>query len=128
RGEASFLGEADDYIYTRVGNPTVDVLQERIARLEGGESALAFSSGMGAISAVLLALIKANDHIVCSPGVYGSTFGFLSLLKEKFAIDIEFSNLKSEAEVKQAIKENTACIYIETPINPTMQLIDLQLV
>ncbi|HLS65587.1 MAG TPA: methionine gamma-lyase [Pseudogracilibacillus sp.] len=128
RGEASFLGEADDYIYTRVGNPTVDVLQERIAQLEGGESALAFASGMGAISAVLLALTKAEDHVVCSPGVYGSTFGFLMLLKEKYGIEVTFSNLQSEEAVREAIKPNTTCMYVETPINPTMQLIDLQLV
>src|SRR5699024_10360526 len=74
-GEKCFSGEADGYIYSRLGNPTVKALEEKIATLEGGERGLAFSSGMGAISAVLVALTKANDHVLCSSGLYGCTFG-----------------------------------------------------
>src|SRR5690625_5228730 len=127
-GEKSFLGEEDGYIYTRLGNPTIDVLEKRIAQLEGGESALAFASGMGAISAVLISLTKANDHVLCSSGLYGCTFGLLMMMKEKYNMTVDFSDFRSKEEIRRQIKKETACIYIETPINPTMQLVDLQLV
>lgn len=128
-GERSFLGEDDaGYIYTRIGNPTVHVLEERIAALEGAESGLAFGSGMGAISGVLIALTKANDHILCSSGLYGCTFGLLMMMREKYNISVDFSEFTSKEEVRKQIKPETSCIYIETPINPTMKLIDLQLV
>lgn len=127
-GERSFLGEEEGYIYTRLGNPTVQVLEKRIAELEGAESGLAFSSGMGAISAVLIALTKANDHVLCSSGLYGCTFGLLMMMKEKYNMTVDFSDFTSKEEIRSQIKKETACIYIETPINPTMQLIDLQLV
>src|SRR5699024_1309268 len=113
---------------TRIGNPTVQVLERRIAELEGAQSGLAFSSGMGAISAVLIALTKANDHVLCSSGLYGCTFGLLMMMKEKYNMTVDFSDFTSKEEIRSQIKEETACIYIETPINPTMQLIDLQLV
>src|SRR5699024_1471677 len=127
-GEASFAGEVDAYVYARMSNPTVDILQKRIAELENGEQGLAFASGMAAISASIIALTKANDHILCSSGLYGATYGLFMTLQEKYNIAVEFSNLDSEATIESQIKENTSCIYIETPINPTMTLIDLQLV
>lgn len=127
-GEQSFQGETNSFIYSRIGNPTVQVLEKRMAELEGGEKGLAFSSGMGAISAILIALTKANDHVLCSTGLYGCTFGLLMMMKEKYNIGVDFSNLDTEAEIREKIKPETTCIYVETPINPTMQLIDLALV
>lgn len=127
-GEKRFAGDEDGYIYSRLGNPTVTVLEDRIATLEGGEKGLAFSSGMAAISAVLVALTKANDHILCSVGLYGCTFGLLSMLEKKYNISSDFSPMRSKDEIKSLVKPETACIYIETPINPTMQLIDLKMV
>jgi len=124
-GANRFAGMEEGYIYSRLANPTVTVLEERMAQLEGGEAALAFASGMAAVSAVLIGITKANDHILCSKGVYGCTFGLLELLKEKYHIDYTFSDLSSEEEITSNIKETTTCIYIETPINPTMSLIDL---
>lgn len=126
QGERRFAGEEKGYIYSRLGNPTVSVLEQRIARLEGGEKGLAFSSGMAAISAVLFALTKAKDHILCSVGLYGCTFGLLMMMKEKYGIDSDFSAMETEEEIRSLIRPETACIYIETPINPTMQLIDLE--
>ncbi|TMU85930.1 methionine gamma-lyase [Bacillus sp. BHET2] len=128
QGENRFAGEEEGYIYSRLGNPTVSILEDRMASLEGGEAALAFGSGMAAVSAVLLSLTKSGDHILCSQGVYGCTFGLLQLLEEKFAIGHDFSSMSTEEEIREKITENTTCIYVETPINPTMQLIDLQLV
>lgn len=128
QGERRFAGEEAGFVYSRLGNPTVKILEERMAILEGAEKALAFSSGMAAVSAVLFSLVKSGDHIVCSQGVYGCTFGLLELMKEKFQIDHDFSRMDSKESVRKAILPNTACIYIETPINPTMQLVDLQMV
>ncbi|MBO1513033.1 methionine gamma-lyase [Metabacillus bambusae] len=128
QGANRFAGVEDGYIYSRLSNPTVTVLEERMAQLEEGEAALAFGSGMAAVSAVLIGLTKANDHILCSRGVYGCTFGLLRMLQEKYQIDHTFSELATTEEIISKIQENTTCIYIETPINPTMKLIDLELV
>lgn len=128
QGERRFAGDEEGFIYSRLGNPTVHVLEERIARLENGEKGLAFSSGMAAISAILTYLTKANDHLLCSVGLYGCTFGLLMMMKDKYNISSDFSAMRTEEEVRSLIRPETACIYIETPINPTMQLIDLQMV
>lgn len=128
QGEKRFAGEEEGFIYSRLGNPTVKILEERVAVLEQGEAGLAFSSGMGAVSAVLVALTKTGDHILCSHGVYGCTFGLLELLREKYGIDHDFSLMDSKESLEQEIRPNTACIYIETPINPTMKLVDLEMV
>ncbi|HLR15733.1 MAG TPA: methionine gamma-lyase [Bacillota bacterium] len=128
QGERRFAGEEEGYVYSRLKNPTVAVLEERIAALENGERGLAFGSGMAAISAVLIALTKANDHILCSVGLYGCTFGLLQMMEEKYNITHDLSALESEEVVRASIRLETALIYIETPINPTMKLIDLEMV
>ncbi|WP_332697106.1 methionine gamma-lyase [Halalkalibacter lacteus] len=128
QGAKRFAGEEKGYIYSRLSNPTVSILEERIARLEGGEAALAFASGMAAVSAALIGITKMNDHILCSKGVYGCTFGLLQMLKEKYNIDHHFHNMISAEGILSNIRENTTCIFIETPINPTMRVIDLELV
>ncbi|MFC0270318.1 methionine gamma-lyase [Metabacillus herbersteinensis] len=126
--ERRFAGDEEGPIYSRLGNPTVQMLEQKMAVLEEGEAALAFGSGMGAVSAVVLSLVNAGDHILCSKGVYGCTFGFLNMLHEKFNVSHTFSNLTNELEIESQLSNYTTCIYIETPINPTMQLIDLALV
>ncbi|MCL7746618.1 methionine gamma-lyase [Halalkalibacter alkaliphilus] len=128
KGAKRFAGQEPGYIYSRISNPTVSVLEERIAQLEEGEAALAFGSGMAAVSSALIGITKANDHILCSKGVYGCTFGLLQLLDEKYNIHSTFSNLSSAEEINNSIQENTTCIYVETPINPTMKVVDLELV
>jgi methionine-gamma-lyase len=127
-GERRFAGEEPGYIYSRLGNPTVRMLEERIASLENAEGGLAFGSGMAAVSAVLMYLIKSGDHILCSEGVYGCTFGLLKMLEEKFAIEHDLLPLDSLEQIQQAIRPNTTVIYIETPINPTLKLIDLEMI
>ncbi|MEH7127458.1 methionine gamma-lyase [Neobacillus drentensis] len=128
QGEKRFAGQEEGFIYSRLGNPTVKILEERMAVLEQGEAGLAFSSGMAAVSAVLVALTKTGDHILCSKGVYGCTFGLLELLKGKYGIEHDFSIMDSTERLEREIRPNTACIYIETPINPTMKLVDLEMV
>ncbi|TPV43611.1 methionine gamma-lyase [Bacillus dicomae] len=126
QGEASFAGVDPSYIYSRLGNPTVKLFEERMAVLEGGEEALAFGSGMAAISATLIGFLKAGDHIICSNGLYGCTYGFLEVLEEKFMITHSFCDMKTEDDVENKIRPNTKVIFVETPINPTMKLIDLK--
>lgn len=128
QGERRFAGMEDGYIYSRLGNPTVQVLEEKIAALEGGEAGLAFGSGMAAVSAVLFALTKTDDHILCSQGLYGCTFGLLQLMKNKYRITHDFCEMDTEEQVRKMIRPETTCIYVETPINPTMKMIDLQMV
>ncbi|MED3393885.1 methionine gamma-lyase [Bacillus wiedmannii] len=126
QGEASFAGVDPSYIYSRLGNPTVKLFEERMAVLEGGEEALAFGSGMAAISATLIGFLKAGDHIICSNGLYGCTYGFLEVLEEKFMITHSFCDMETEDDVENKIRPNTKVIFVETPINPTMKLIDLK--
>ncbi|WP_449537266.1 methionine gamma-lyase [Ferdinandcohnia sp. Marseille-Q9671] len=126
QGEARFAGAEEGYIYSRLGNPTVKLLEDRIALLENGEAGLAFGSGMAAVSAVLLSLTSSGDHILCSQGLYGCTFGLLQMMKEKYNIEHDFSIMEDEEEIISKIRQDTKLIYIETPINPTMKLIDLQ--
>ncbi|WP_203362081.1 methionine gamma-lyase [Bacillus sp. REN10] len=128
QGEKRFAGEEEGYIYSRLGNPTVRALEERIAELEGAEAGLAFGSGMAAVSAILFALTRAGDHIICSQGIYGCTFGLLTLMKEKYAIEHDFCAMETKEQIQQLIRPETVCIYVETPINPTMKLIDLEMV
>ncbi|AYC30802.1 methionine gamma-lyase [Paenisporosarcina cavernae] len=127
-GEKRFSGEEDGMIYSRLGNPTVRVLEEKMAELENGAACLAFGSGMAAVSTVLLHTTKANDHVLCSRGIYGCTFGLLELLEEKYSITHTFHPLDTADSIEAAIQPNTTVIYVETPINPTMELVDLELV
>lgn len=127
-GERRFAGEEEGYIYSRLGNPTVKILEERMAALEQGEAALAFGSGMAAVSAVLVSLTKTDDHILCSQGIYGCTFGLLQMMQEKYGVKHGFSAMASREELVAALTPETVCIYVETPINPTMRLVDLEMV
>lgn len=125
-GEARFAGEESGYIYTRLGNPTLAIFEEQMAALEGAEAGLAFGSGMGAVSAVIIGLVKSGDHLVCSEGMYGCTFGLISMLKEKFNVDFTLVDMTNLEKVKEAIKPETKLLYIETPINPTIRVVDLK--
>ncbi len=128
QGENRFNGSEEGMIYSRLGNPTVQLLEERIAMLEGGEQGLAFGSGMAAVSAVLLHYVKDGSHILCSKGIYGCTFGLLNWLEQKFNVTFDLCDMGSEEDIQEKMKENTACIFLETPINPTMEIIDLKTV
>lgn len=125
-GENRFAGNTEGNIYSRLGNPTVRVLEERMAEIEHGEGALAFGSGMASVSAILIYLTKANDHVLCSRGIYGCTFGLLEIMEEKYGITHDLVPMTTEEEIEAAIKPETVCIYVETPINPTMELVNLE--
>ncbi|WP_139491587.1 methionine gamma-lyase [Brevibacillus dissolubilis] len=127
-GGQRFAGHAPGYIYSRLGNPTVTVFEDKIAELEGAEAGLAFASGMAAISAVLMALVKTGDNILCAKNLYGCSYGFLNLLQERFGITYTLADLSDEMSIRSAITPETKVIYLETPMNPTMLLVDLALV
>ncbi len=125
-GAALFAGEEEGYVYTRLGNPTQAALEREVAFLEGGEAALAFASGMAAISGVILYLCRNGDNLVSSDTVYGGTH---NLYKETLPLwDIEAREVDATnlANVEAAIDERTRLIFIETPANPTLSIVDIQ--
>lgn len=125
QGAARFAGQESGYIYTRLGNPTVTALEEKMADLEGGEAALAFASGMAAISAVLFALVGPKDHILTLDTLYGCTHAFLHKILGKFGVEVSPVDASVPELVERAIRPNTRVLYLETPANPTMKLVDL---
>lgn len=125
QGGSRFAGEEGGYIYSRLGNPTTNLLEEAVAELEGGEAGVAFASGMAAISAVLVALVRTGDHVLVSRGVYGCTYGLLDMLRDRFGVRYTMADLGTEAAVRRSVEPNTKVIYLETPINPTMELVDI---
>ncbi len=124
-GMARFAGTAPGYIYTRVGNPTASVLESRLASLEEGEAALATSSGMGAITAVIWTLLKSGDEIVADKTLYGCTFALLHHQLERFGIVTRSADLTKPEELKAALSPKTRLVFTETPSNPNMRVIDI---
>lgn len=120
-----FSGEIPGYDYTRAGNPTVRVFEEKIAALEGGEDAVATSSGMGAISSVLLGVLKSGDHLVCGNTIYGCTDVVMREILPDLGVTATFVDTGDVAAVEAAIQPNTKMIYFETPANPTLHVTDI---
>lgn len=125
-GAKRFLGEEEGYIYSRLSNPTLTVAEEKVAILENGEKALATSSGMGAISATLWTLLKAGDHVLADKTLYGCTYAYISHGLTKFGVEVDFVDMSDLEEVKIKLKDNTKVIYLETPANPNLKIVDIQ--
>lgn len=119
-------GEAEGVYYGRYGNPTSRTLEKKIAALEGGEDALGVSSGMAAISIALLGFLKHGDHVLVTKDVYGGTYNFLTSLAPRFGIECDFVDCTDTAAMLQAIKPNTKAVYIETPSNPKLTILDIK--
>jgi len=126
QGGNRFALEEEGYIYSRLGNPTNSVLEEKLAILEGGEAAMSMSSGMGAVSSALWTALKAGDHIVASKTLYGCTFAYLSHGLTRFGVEITFVDTKNPQNVKDAMRENTRVVYLESPANPNLDLSDIE--
>ena len=126
QGGRRFALEEAGYIYTRLGNPTTTVLEDKIAALEEGEAAVATSSGMGAISSTLWTVLKAGDHIVTDKTLYGCTFALMCHGLTRFGIEVTFVDTSNLDEVKNAMKKNTRVVYLETPANPNLKIVDLE--
>ena len=125
QGGERFAGNEPGYIYTRLGNPTTAELERKMAILEGAEAAAATASGMGAVSAALLANLQMGDHLVASNAVYGCTYALMTTQFARFGIEVSLVDFSSVAEIEAAIKSNTKVIFCETPVNPHLQVFDL---
>ena len=123
---ARFSGAESGNIYARFTNPTVRYFQERLAALEGGESCVATSSGMSAILAVMLGLLKAGDHVICSRSVFGTTTVLLQNYVAKFGVDVSFVDLTDLSAWDAAIRPNTRLFFAETPANPLTEIADIR--
>lgn len=121
-----FTGKQAGNIYSRFTNPTVDVFQQRLALMEKGERCLAFASGMAAIMAVGMGLLKAGDHIVSSRSVFGNTILMFENYFGKFGVSTDFVTLTDLTAWEAAIKPNTRFLYLETPSNPLIEIADIQ--
>lgn len=126
QGARRFAGEEEGYIYTRLGNPTLTELEAKVAALEGGEAAIGAASGMAAISTALVTLLKKGDHIVAGDALYGCTHSFISEILPQYGIEVTMVDTSNLENIENAMKPNTKVIYVETPANPTMKLVDLE--
>lgn len=126
QGGARFAGKENGYIYSRLGNPTVSVVEKKMALLENGEACVATGSGMGAIASTLWTIIKAGDHILADKVLYGCTFALLNHGLTKFNVEVEFIDTSDLELVKKSIKDNTKVIYLETPANPNLKICDIK--
>ncbi len=113
-------------IYTRIGNPTVAVLEERLADIDGGLAAVCYASGMAAISTLMLTLLKKDDHIVVSNTLYGGTVSLFSDFLPRFGIKIDYVDIDMLEEVEKSINENTKLLYAESIGNPKLNVADLE--
>ena len=124
-GGARFAGEAPGHIYTRISNPTTELLEQRMASLEGGEAAMAMASGMGAITSVLWSFLRAGDELITDKTLYGCTFSFFQHGLSRFGITVTHVDLTNPLALETAISDKTKVVYFETPANPNMRLVDI---
>ncbi len=116
---------SDNY-YTRYGNPTNTAAEKTVAELEGVDAALTFSSGMGAITTAIMALLKSGDHIVAQRDIYGGTHKFLSQWLPNFGVETSFVDTTDYEQYARAIRPNTKLLYLESPTNPTLRVVDFK--
>jgi cystathionine beta-lyase/cystathionine gamma-synthase len=126
--EAYNRGESAKFLYTRYGNPTVAAVEQKLARLEGAETAMVLSSGQAATSTALLGLLSAGDEIVCSAAIYGGTLHLLADLLSKFGLRARFVPVDELRDPARVIGDATRLLWFETPINPTLRCVDIQAV
>lgn len=120
-------GKHKGYEYSRTHNPTRQALEDNVAALEGGRFGLAFASGCGA-TATIAHMLKKGDHLVCSDDVYGGTFRLFDKVIQHNGIEFTFVDMTDEEKVRSAIKPNTKMVWIETPTNPMLKLVDIEMV
>jgi methionine-gamma-lyase len=125
QGAERFAGTSPGYIYTRLGNPTVNALADALAALENGTHAMATSTGMSAITTVFLAYLQQGTHVVGTDCVYGPTRTVLETAFARFGSEATFVDTADLAQIRAAMRTNTRIVYLETPANPTMKLSDI---
>ena len=124
-GAQCFSGESNGYIYTRIGNPTINALERLIAELENGYGGIATSSGMAAINTVYMGLLNQGDHMISTGAVYGPARNVVEMHFSRFGIQSTYLDTSNVKEIENAIRPNTKLLYIETPANPTMDITDI---
>lgn len=124
-GAACFAGEENGHFYTRISNPTLDLLEKRLAQLEQGDASVVFSSGMGAITSTCWSLLQPGDELIADMTIYGCTFTFFNQGLAKFGVKIKHVDLTDPEKLKAAITEKTKLIFFETPANPNMRVSDI---
>ena len=117
-------GQYDEYDYSRAGNPTRSALEGCLAALEGGKHGVAFGSGCAATTAILLGL-KTGDHVLCGDDVYGGTFRIFDKVMKQWGLEASFMDMSDPAKVKAAMRPNTRLVWLETPSNPMLKIIDI---
>ncbi len=122
---AGFSGSGDGFVYSRYTNPTVSMMQDRLAALEGAEACVATASGMSAILATAMVLLKAGDHIVSSNAIFGATVQMFSTLLPKFGVQTTFVPLTDIGQWQRAVRPNTRLLFLESPSNPLGEVADL---
>ena len=125
QAQARFTGGEPGVVYSRYTNPTVSMLQERLAALEGAEACIATASGMSAILTAAMSLLKAGDHIVCSGAVFGATVQLFASYLGRFGVETSFVSPTRAAEWEKACKPNTKLFFLETPSNPLTEISDI---
>ncbi|MDX2083409.1 MAG: O-succinylhomoserine sulfhydrylase [Rickettsiales bacterium] len=126
--ESRFNGEAPGYVYSRYLNPTLKMLEDKLALLEGAESACVMASGMAAVFAAIMCQIKAGDHFIASKVLFGSCFHIATKILPNYGIEVSLVDATNIEELQQAFKKNTKIVFIETPANPNLEIIDIKLV
>ncbi len=124
-GGAMFAGEQSGHFYSRISNPTLDQVEQRIASLEGAEAGLGTASGMGAITSVFWSFIKAGDEVIIDKTLYGCTFAFLSHGLTRFDVTVTPVDMTDPANLAEAISDRTKLVFFETPANPNNRLVDI---
>lgn len=124
-GADCFSGKQKGYIYTRIGNPTINALERKLALLEHGHGAIAVASGMAAVSSVYMTFLSQGSHILSTSAVYGPSRGVLESHFTKFGVECSFVDTSNVENIINNIKPNTKVLYIETPANPTVQITDI---
>lgn len=124
-GGEMFAGTREGHFYSRISNPTTDLLERRLASLEGGEAAVATASGMGAITAVLWSFLQAGDEVITDQTLYGCTFAFMRDGLTRFGVTVRQVDMTDPDALAAAISDKTRIVYFETPANPNMRLVDI---
>ncbi len=125
-GADLFSGKEKGYIYTRIGNPTIEVLEKKLAELENGFGGVALASGMAAVSNVYMTLLEQGAHMISTGAVYGPTRGVMESHFSKFGVEYSYIDTSDIDLLEKSIQPNTKLIYLETPANPTIQLTDIK--
>ncbi|MBR5641077.1 MAG: aminotransferase class I/II-fold pyridoxal phosphate-dependent enzyme [Firmicutes bacterium] len=126
QGAARFAGQEEGYIYSRLGNPSRAVIEEKLAILENTEAAVAFGSGMGAISSATTTFLKKGSRLVADKALYGCTFALFSHKFTELGIDVEFIDFTDMKAARKALRKKTDMVYFETISNPTMKVVDIE--